>query len=64
MLHNKWLVTGSERDRKRFAKMRQSVRQEMRRAKNSCFQMKAGEAEDSKNSNKHVWQYIRDIQRG
>ena len=48
MINGLSLVTGLERDRKRFAKMRQTVRREMRHAKNNWFQKKADEAEKSK----------------
>ena len=35
MINGLSLVTGLERDRKRFAKIRQTVQQEMRHAKNN-----------------------------
>jgi len=44
--------------------MRWKVRRELRRVKNDWFQMKANEAESSKNNGKIVWQCIQDLQRG
>ncbi len=60
----KWLDTGNERERKKFAELRRKVRRAVRVAKNSWFLRKAQEAEHGMHRGKVVWSCIRDIQRG
>ena len=63
-LHARWLSTGSERDRKKFAEARRAARGAVRMAKNAWFQRKASEAERGKNGGKVIWRCIRDMQCG
>ena len=63
-LYTKWLSTGRESDRKRFAGARRRARQAVRAAKNAWFQGKAEEAQRERFGGKKVWQCIRDMQRG
>ena len=44
-LHALWLNTGSDRDKRKFVKVRTKARQAVREAKNAWSQMKALEAE-------------------
>ena len=61
-LYTKWLCSGKERDRKRFAKLRSDTRRATRQAKNAWFQSKAAEAQKGRHGGKVVWRCIRDIQ--
>ena len=63
-LYSKWLSTGRESDRQRFAKAHSEARRAVREAKNEWFQDKAKEANHGRFGGKKVWQCIRDIQRG
>ena len=60
----KWLDTGNEIERKKFAEMCSVVRRAVRDVKNSWFLRKAQEAECGKHRGRVVWSCIRDIQRG
>ena len=50
--YSKWLSTGQESDRQKFAKARRAV-------KNRWFQEKAKEAQHGRFGSKKVWQCIR-----
>lgn len=63
-LYSKWLSTGRESDRQRFAMKRSEVRRTVREMKNAWFQKKAMEAQQGRFGSKKVWQCIRDMQRG
>ena len=62
--YSRWLSTGQESDRQKFAKARSEARRAVREAKNRWFQEKAKEAQHGRFGSKKVWQCIRDMQRG
>ena len=63
-LYNKWLSSGKEEDRLKFAKARNDAKRNTRKAKNKWFQQKATEAQNGRHGGKLVWRCIRDMQCG
>ena len=63
-LYSKWLSSGKEEDRLKFAKARNDTRRNTQKAKNKWFQQKATEAQSSRSGGKLVWCCIWDMQCG
>ncbi len=63
-LYSKWLSSGKESDRRKFAKAQCDARRAVRVAKNEWFRARADEAQRGRFSGKRAWQCIRELQHG
>ena len=57
-LYSKWLASGGESDRSKFAKARYDARRAVREAKNAWFQARVAESKRGRFSGKKAWQCI------